>query len=246
MKRLPFFAWLFCALLSLLLLASCAKKTENQNASADSSEELLEVAENAESERLLSLFVNAPGGVELKSAPSEQAAAVCTLKDKQPVTVLVQAKGAEAQAVAAEVDSAETWLNVKTESGETGFVLSRFIEDSLEMIDLIRRVEGSYNESGTDSDQKITIKYIGNQRFEVDANWRMFQSKNLLTAEEIEKSDFLCRSGSRDGVQVDYKLHFDGSGLQYDFIGQYWDLDKDGEPANRRESRISTTLKKIE
>ena len=245
MKRLPFFAWLFCALLSLLLLASCAKKTENQNASADSSEELLEVAENAETERLLRLFVNAPGGVELKSAPYADASAVCALIDKQPVIVMVQAETA-AQAGTASAGSAEAWLNVKTESGETGFVLSRFIEDSLEMIDLIRRVEGSYNESGTDSDQKITIKYIGNQKFEVDANWRMFQSKNLLTAEEIEKSDFLCRSGSRDGVQVDYKLHFDGSGLQYDFIGQYWDLDKNGNPTNRRESRISTKLKKIE
>lgn len=246
MKRLYFFTGLFFALLCLLLLASCAKKIENQNASADSSEELLEVAENAESERLSSLFVNAPDGLELKIAPTAEAAAVCTLKAKQPVTVLVQAKAAEAQAVAAEVDSAETWLNVKTESGETGFVLSSCIEDSLETIDFIRRVEGSYNESGTDSDQKITIKYIGNQKFEVDASWRMFQSKNLLTAEEIEKSDFICRSGSREGVQVDYKLHFVDGELYYDFVGQYWDLDKDGEPVNRRESRISTKLKKIE
>lgn len=246
MKRLPFFAWLFCALLSLLLLASCAKKTENQTASADSSEELLEVAENAESERLLRLFVNAPDGVELKSAPTAEAASIYTLVDRQPLALMVQAKAAEVQAVAAKDYSPGTWLYVKTESGETGFVLSRCVEDSLEMIDFIRRVEGSYNESGTDSDQKITIKYIGNQKFEVDANWRMFQSKSLLTAEEIEKSDFLCRSGSREGVQVDYKLHFDGSGLQYDFIGQYWDLDKDGNPVNCRESRISTKLKKIE
>ena len=246
MKRLPFFAGLFCALLCLLLFAACAKKTENQNASADSSEGLLEGAENAELESSFSMFVNAPDGVELKSAPSAEAAAVCTLADRQPLALMVQAKAAEAQAVAAKDYSPGTWLYVKTESDETGFVLSRCIEDSLEMIDFIRRVEGSYNESGSGSDQKITISYIGSRKFEVDANWRMFQSKNLLTAEEIEKSDFLCRSGSREGVQVDYKLHFEGGELQYDFTGQYWDLDKDGNPTNRRESSISTKLKKIE
>ena len=65
-------------------------------------------------------------------------------------------------------------------------------------------------------------------------------------AEKNEKSDFLCRSGSREGVQVDYKLHFDGGELNYDFIGQYWDLDTDGTPTNRRESRINTKLKRIE
>ena len=65
MKRLPFFAGLFCALLCLLLFAACAKKTENQNASTDSSERLLEGAEKAELERGFSMFVNAPDGVEL-------------------------------------------------------------------------------------------------------------------------------------------------------------------------------------
>lgn len=244
MKRLKLYA-LF-PLFLLLLSASCEKKRERVPVIENSPENISESAEKPEAESYLCLFVNAPGGVELKSAPSAEAAAVCSLEDRQALTLTVQTETVGAQAVAAEDLSAETWLNVMTESGQTGFVLSRCIEDSLETIDFIRHVQGSYNETGKDSEQKITIKYIGNQKFEVDASWRMFQSKNLLTAEEIEKSDFICRSGSREGVQVDYKLHFVDGELYYDFVGQYWDLDKDGEPVNRRESRISTKLKKIE
>ena len=125
-------------------------------------------------------------------------------------------------------------------------MLSCYIEDSLEAIDFIRSVEGSYNESGEASAQKITIKYIGSGQFDVDADWKMFQIKKIVTTDEIKNTDFLCRSGSREGVQVDYKIAFKDSVLNYDFCGQYWDFDKDNNPINRRESSINTKLKRIE
>ena len=236
-------ACLLSCILIFLSIESCSKNKDSAPAVENLPETSLQTAQTPVTEYA---FINSKGGLKLKATPEAEGKTVCELKDKTQVEVLTRpAAGAEASD--GELTKNEpVWLQIKTADGKTGYVLSRYIEDSLEAIDFIRTVEGSYNESGKDSDQKITIKYIGNKKFDVDANWKMFQSKNLLTAEEIEKSDFLIRSGSRDGVQVDYKLHFADGELNYDFVGQYWDFDTDNNPVNRRESRINTKLKRIE
>ena len=258
-----------CLIIVFFSVVGCSKKADALNDKTSVSEASAEnLDEGVEAEK--QAFVNSPEGLSLRAKPDDGAELVCMLSDKEQIVVLPKAPDKSDEAIEAKEAAAETapdpqnsseaensaeaehtavapsWVEIKTAAGQSGFVLSCYIEDSLEAIDFIRSVEGSYNESGEASAQKITIKYIGSGQFDVEADWKMFQIKKIVTTDEIKNTDFLCRSGSREGVQVDYKIAFKDSVLNYDFCGQYWDFDKDNNPINRRESSINTKLKRIE
>lgn len=123
--------------------------------------------------------------------------------------------------------------------------LPQFMKEPLECLENIQIIQGEFNETGIDSENKISIKYLGNQKVEVNANWKMFHSKEVYDLDTVINTDFLHLSGSRDGVTVDYKLYFEGNVLKYSFRGVYFNFDKNDQPVNRRESKVDITLKKI-
>ena len=72
-------------------------------------------------------------------------------------------------------------ITVETKEGSEESVSNNHTENSPEYDDVIRIIEGSYNESGVESPDKITIKYVGDGEAEINANWQMFH--------EIKRAD---------------------------------------------------------
>lgn len=237
-------AALFLAVL-LVLIASCAKKEEPKTTQDT------QIQQNQETERETKIeqakeqdfrFVNSKEGLRIRNKPSTDGEKIGSLKNKEKVEVIAETAVIEKFGL-----TKARWLEIKTENNLSGFVFGGYLEETLEIIDIIQAVEGEYT---TDTYQfKVLIEYSGNQQFLVSV-YSVFSSdepaKKFVKVEDIYAEDLFYSGidgrGGIDGARV-IKFDKDKNLIWQEDIYEC-DFDDDLNPINERESHETGILAK--
>lgn len=237
-------AALFLAVL-LVLIVSCAKKEEPkpaQDAQIQQNQEPVQQAKIGQPVERNFRFVNSKEGLRIRNKPSTDGEKIGSLKNKEKVEVI-----AETGAIGEIGLTKAGWLEIKTENNLSGFVFGGYLEESLEIIDIIQAVEGEYT---TDTYQfKVLIEYSGNQQFLVSV-YSVFSSdepaKKFVKVEDIYTEDLFYSGidgrGGIDGARV-IKFDKDKNLIWQEDIYEC-DFDDDLNPINERESHETGILAK--
>lgn len=229
----------------ILLVAGCSKKEEPKPAQDAQIQQNQEPVQQAKIEQPVERdfrFVNSKEGLRIRNKPGTDGEKIGSLKNKEKVEVIAETAVIEKFGL-----TKAGWLEIKTENNLSGFVFGGYLEESLEIIDIIQAVEGEYT---TDTYQfKVLIEYSGNQQFLVSV-YSVFSSdepaKKFVKVEDIYTEDLFYSGidgrGGIDGARV-IKFDKDKNLIWQEDIYEC-DFDDDLNPINERESHETGILAK--
>lgn len=232
-------------------LSACSKKEpasapnealQNETVQAEAGIEMQKLEENIENKDFR--FVNAMEGLRIRKSPGMDSEKTGILKNKEKVEVISEVE------MPTQIGMLySNWLEIKTESGFSGFVFGGYLEKSIKDIDAIQEAEGKYADpNGTNF---VTIEYRGGKRFRIKTDYPMFGKKtNDMNVDNIDdiftKNLFFADLGGRGGQSDSFYVRFNLNG-QLVFFEESFRADFDDNLNVREEKKAfnETVMKKV-
>lgn len=186
-------------------------------------------------------YVNAREGLRVRKAPGLDAEKVGFLENREKVEVISETK------MTMQIGMLySSWVEIKTESGLTGFVYGGYLEKSLNDVELIQKIEGRYADAS--GENFVTIEPMVNQRFRIRTNYPMFEKvfADINWQDIFTKNLFFARADGSGGIGGSIAVKFNEKGKLV-FIEDLvkCEFDDDLNIVNRQKNYSEVILEKV-